>query len=387
VKHSITPQSWSSALRIAERIVHRVKPGHPADAVLRHELKLCRDLSPQEAKQVVQAVFAYYRWCGWLETQKPHQARIREALELAERFAREPKLFADADLLARAVPAWATEEMEITPAFVRALQFEPRLWLRARKGHGVALAKRLGACHVFGSGLLSDILEYRGEADLFRTTEFHHGEFELQDISSQAVGLICAPKPCETWWDACAGEGGKLLHLSQLMENKGLLWASDRAEWRLKILKRRAARATVFNYRSALWNGGPKLPTKTRFDGVLIDAPCSGSGTWQRNPDARWTTCLEDVKELSQLQQRLLANASSAVKPGGKLIYAVCTLMRSETATVAQAFEKQFPEFEPLALTDPLRPSSSPQLPLQLWPQDHGGNGMFMAAWRRKSDG
>jgi hypothetical protein len=85
-------------------------------------------------------------------------------------------------------------------------------------------------------------LEYRGTQDLFRTPEFHKGSFELQDINSQAVGIICEPKPGETWWDACAGEGGKLLHLSELMENKGLIWASDRVEWRLKKLKQRTAR-------------------------------------------------------------------------------------------------------------------------------------------------
>src|SRR5436305_4189145 len=85
---------------------------------------------------------------------------------------------------------------------------------------------------------LANILRYDGEEDLFRTPEFHAGEFEIQDICSQLVGLLCAPKPGETWWDACAGEGGKTLHLSDLMENKGLIWACDRAEWRLQKLLR-----------------------------------------------------------------------------------------------------------------------------------------------------
>jgi 16S rRNA (cytosine967-C5)-methyltransferase len=137
---------------------------------------------------------------------------------------------------------------------------------------------------------LPDALVYAGETDLFRTPEFHAGEFEIQDIASQAVSWLCAPKPGETWWDTCAGEGGKLVHLSDLMQNKGLIWASDRAEWRLQTLKRRTARAKAFNYRAAPWDGGAKLPTKTKFDGILVDAPCSGLGTWQRNPHARWTT-------------------------------------------------------------------------------------------------
>src|SRR6185369_226103 len=133
-------------------------------------------------------------------------------------------------------------------------------------------------------------------------------------------------------------------------------WASDRAEWRLKHLKRRTARAKAFNYRAALWNGGAKLPTKTKFDGVLLDAPCSGVGTWQRNPHARWTTTLEDVKELAAVQKQLLANVAPSVKPGGKLVYAVCTLTKSETTEVMEDFEKRFPEFKAVTVKNPIKP-------------------------------
>lgn len=375
----------SSALRLAERIIGSVRPGHPADAILRQELKSQRYLSPEETGQVTRAVFAFYRWRGWLDTHRVIDTQLERGLELAETFARSPDSFDEADLLARVVPNWVNEELEITTPLARAWQSEPKLWLRARRGQGALLAKRLGDCVVFGSGLLGDVLEYRGSIDLFRTPEFHHGEFEFQDISSQAVGFLCAPKPGELWWDACAGEGGKLLHLSDLMENRGLLWASDRAMWRLQKLKRRAARASVFNYRAASWNGSAKLPTKTKFDGVLLDAPCSGSGTWHRNPDGRWTTTLKDVKELSELQLRLITHAGLAVKPGGMLVYAVCSLMHSETELVVEAFEKEFREFEPLELRNPLEPDTSPCFQLKLLPQIFGGNGMFVAAWRRNA--
>jgi 16S rRNA (cytosine967-C5)-methyltransferase len=169
------------------------------------------------------------------------------------------------------------------------------------------------------------------------------------------------------------------------MQNKGLIWASDRAEWRLQKLKRRTARAKVFNYRAALWDGGKKLPTKTKFDGVLVDAPCSGIGTWQRNPHARWTTTIDDVKELSEIQKQLLANAALAVKPGGKLIYAVCTLTKSETADVVEAFEAQFKDFQPLAVLNPLKPDEPSGARVWIWPQDSGGNGMFVAVWQKKT--
>jgi len=237
----------------------------------------------------------------------------------------------------------------------------------------------LGDCETvpnFPSALI-----YRGLTDLFRSAQFHAGQFELQDLGSQIVGHVCAPQPNETWWDACAGEGGKTLHLSDLMQNKGLIWASDRADWRLKSLKRRAGRAKVFNYRSASWNGGPKLPTKTKFDGVLIDAPCTGVGTWQRNPHARWTTEAADALELRRLQVQLVRNSAAAVKPGGRLIYAVCSLTRAETTDVTTELTKLLEGFAVLPLRHPLNGDTAPEI--WLWPQEYGGNGMFIAAWRK----
>jgi 16S rRNA (cytosine967-C5)-methyltransferase len=165
------------------------------------------------------------------------------------------------------------------------------------------------------------------------------------------------------------------------MENKGLVWASDRAPWRLQKLKRRAARAGIFNYRTAFWNGRAQLSTKTKFDGVLVDAPCSGIGTWQRNPHARWTTTPQDVHELSQLQKRLVSNAAASVKPGGKLYYAVCTLARVETDDVVTSFEKENPEFGRLEIQNPFEKQKTSSSQLRLWPQDYHGNGMFVAGW------
>ncbi len=373
-----------SILQIAEAVIRRADREHPADAVLRNELRSQRSLPPAALAEVSRAVFAYYRWLGWLETRDPLPTQIQKALQLADRFTKDPRSFSDSELVARGVPSWIQTEMKIPAAWIRALQAEPKLWLRARAGQGRALAEKLGDCHPFGPGPLSDILEYRGRQDLFRTAAFHQGEFELQDISSQAVSFVCAPQPGQTWWDVCAGEGGKLLHLSDLMQNQGLIWASDRAVWRLQKLKRRAARAQVFNYRIAPWDGGLKRPTKTSFDGVLIDAPCSGIGTWQRNPHARWTTTANDVRELSALQNRLLAYAAPAVKPGGKLVYAVCSLTRAETEDLVAGFERQFPDFQPLPLRHPLE-QDAVSARLYLWPQQSGGNGMFIAAWARKA--
>ncbi len=372
------------ALGLAERVIRAADREHPADAVLRAELRAQHGFPREAGAQVSKSVFAYFRWRGWLDSRRPLRGQIEQTLALAERYAARPGSFNDAELVARAVPDWVTTLMEVKAAWVRTLQTEPRLWLRARRGQGRALAAKLGDCRVFGEDARADILEYRGRNDLFRTKEFHAGKFELQDISSQAVGLICNPRADEKWWDACAGEGGKMLHLAALMENQGSIWASDRAAWRLAKLKRRAARAGVFNYRSAVWDGGPRPPTKTTFDGVLVDAPCSGIGTWQRNPHARWTTTAQDVNELSQVQTQLLVNAATGVKPGGTLVYAACTLARAETIGVVEAFEARFPGFERQAVCNPLVPGSPACEILFLWPQDVGGNGMCVATWVRK---
>ena len=371
---------------LPERIIAACNRENPADRVLRELLKAERDIMPSDARAASQTVFNYFRWRGWLDLGSSLNLQIRKARELAGNFAADPESFSDATLVERVAPDWLRGEMEITPAWARAIQVEPKLWLRSQPGQGGALCEKLGAAKLEKT-LLPDAICYKGEEDLFKRPEFHTGEFEIQDIASQTVGWLCAPQPGETWWDACAGEGGKTLHLSALMQNKGLIWASDRAEWRLKNLKRRAARAQVFNFRAALWNGGAKLPTKTKFDGILVDAPCSGVGTWQRNPHARWTTALSDVKELAALQLQLLVHAAPAVKPGGKLVFSVCTLTRSETTGVVAEFNARLAaDFEPMELP---KISESPSLLTPaatkfIWPQDLNGNGMFIACWRRR---
>jgi 16S rRNA (cytosine967-C5)-methyltransferase len=400
---------------LAARVIACADRDHPADAVLRETLHDAGTLSPQSSRAVSRAVFSYYRWLGWLNKVRGANARIARALDFAERFEENPFTLPEQPLRAKAVPEWTAQEVDVTVPWLRSLQREPHVWLRARKGKGRDLGRKLRHTKLAS---LPDALRYTGLADLFQTAEFQAGEFELQDLSSQAVGFVCAPKPGETWWDACAGEGGKLLHLSDLMENRGLIWASDRAEWRLKRLQRRTARAQVFNYRAETWDGSARLPTKTVFDGVLVDAPCSGVGTWQRNPHARWTTTLEDVRELAAVQKQLLANVALAVKPGGKLVYAVCTLAKAETLGVVEDFARRFPNFTPLPILNPLvteqkapTPSARPEsdsgaIPdstsaepgpargeqavaapraLWLWPQMFGCNGMFLAQWRRET--
>lgn len=377
---SLPPRDPLRWLKLATAIIEQSSRERPADAVLRQQLRNAGGLSNEEAAQVSQAVFSYFRWRGWLDDSLKLESKIRSALELTAEFAMNPQSFRDADLLARTLPAWVNDFVPVSAAWLRVIQAEPTLWLRVKPGRLKALAQVLGHTRTCP---LPDALAYAGEEDLFRRAEFHAGDFEIQDVASQAVGMVCAAKPGETWWDACAGEGGKTLHLSAQMQGKGMIWASDRAEWRLKKLKLRTARAKCFNYRAAHWEGGAKLPTKTRFDGVLLDAPCSGLGTWQRNPHARWTASPDDVRELAAVQTQLLNHVAPSVKPGGKLVYSACTLTRAETEEVAAAFQAAHPEFTPSPVADPFQTHKPPQPQHCLWPQVTGGNGMFIAVWRK----
>lgn len=352
----------------------------PADAALRRYFIEKKHLGPREKRALSRAIFAYFRWLQWLDLKASFQKQVEQAWTQHERFSADEKSVKPEALAALAVPEWVREEMELPADYLRHLQRDPALWLRARPGTSAKLARELGNCEV--SDRAPDALRYTGMQDLFVTPAFHNGAFEIQDLASQLVGLACAPKPGETWWDACAGEGGKLLHLCDLMGNKGTVWASDRNERRLQTLKRRAARAQLFNYRLAPWDGSAKLPTKTKFDGILLDAPCSGVGTWQRNPHARWTTTPDDVRELMATQRAMLDAVATALKPGGRLIYSVCTLTRSETTAVASAFATEHADLEPAPLFDPKGDSANSQL--FLWPHELNANGMYIAAWRKK---
>ncbi|HWZ94379.1 MAG TPA: RsmB/NOP family class I SAM-dependent RNA methyltransferase [Opitutaceae bacterium] len=442
--------SDSSALNHAARIVALASREQPADAVLRDYLvdPTRTRMAPAEKRAVVRTVFTYFRWLQWLEPRESLQRQFSQALALQQRFDENPLSIKAEALAVRAVPPWLRDEMELPADFLRQLQRDPVVWLRARPSAAEKLAAALGDCTppsaasaaVQGSGFkaqspplaapvpsdpqlpalnpLSAVasakadqvpvlrpvrhsfsdggslgegvsaipltaLRYAGEKDLFRTPEFQAGAFEIQDLASQFVGHACAPQPGETWWDACAGAGGKTLHLADLMQNRGLVWASDRSARRLTALKQRTARAKIFNYRTALWDGSARLPTKTKFDGILLDAPCSGVGTWQRNPHARWTTTPNDVSELAAIQLQLLNHAASALKPGGRLIYSVCTLTRSETTAVAEAFATAHPELEPQPLFG--SGSEAPSSQLTILPHEINANGMFIAGWKRRS--
>ncbi len=385
----------------AAHIVSLVSPESPADFVLRREVGSDRELEAHEKRALTGAVFSYYRWFQWLDATRALPQQVLAALDLQSRFDADPTSIKAETLASLTLPPWALASIdfpspEARTAYLRQLQSAPALWIRPQREFAASLARALRQTRApdFSRSplarhpealALATALRYTGPSDLFKAEEFKKGLFEIQDLASQLVGHACAPEPSQTWWDACCGEGGKTLHLSDLMQNKGVIWATDRHTGRLATLRKRAGRAQAFNYRAVTWNGGPFLPTKTKFDGILVDAPCSGVGTWQRNPHARWTLTENDVKELAEIQLQLLENTHKALKPGGRLIFAVCTITRQETTDIVRAFSAAHPELEPVPLLGLPAPTGDYATGHFLWPHELDANGMFVAAWRKKS--
>jgi 16S rRNA (cytosine967-C5)-methyltransferase len=181
-----------------------------------------------------------------------------------------------------------------------------------------------------------------GLGALQHTQFFQTGAFEFQDESSQLVTHLCGVKPGESVLDLAAGAGGKSLALAALMRNRGEILAFDIASQRLKQLSPRARRAGAAIIKTADRRDGWASRT---FDVVLIDSPCSGSGTWRRSPEQKWRLTPERLRELQALQARLLDEGAGHTKPGGHLVYATCSLLMSENEDVCRDFLIRFPEF------------------------------------------
>jgi 16S rRNA (cytosine967-C5)-methyltransferase len=179
---------------------------------------------------------------------------------------------------------------------------------------------------------------------LYGTEPYKNGLIEIQDFASQKISASADAHPGMYIWDTCAGGGGKTLHIASLLEGRGAVYASDIREYKLEETKLRARRASFSNVRTLPWNGEsvPEFPkeitSRGGFHRVLVDAPCSSSGTWRRNPDGKYRAGEKAVKELSALQLLILSNASSAVKIGGLLIYATCSFLPAENESIVQSF-------------------------------------------------
>jgi 16S rRNA (cytosine967-C5)-methyltransferase len=218
------------------------------------------------------------------------------------------------------------------------------------------------------SPLVDTAVELAAGSDLGRTQAYAGGKVEVQDIGSQFVLRSVAPVPGGRWLDACAGAGGKALQLAWILGPQGRVSARDVRRSALQELAIRAARSGLAQRIGIDAEPRPE----GGYDGVLVDAPCSGTGTWRRSPHLRWATTPAAVSSAAVLQLRLLRENAAHVRAGGLLVYATCSLCTTENEGVARAFLASSGDFEPVLAG------------LRLLPQDHDGDGFFVASFRRR---
>jgi 16S rRNA (cytosine967-C5)-methyltransferase len=223
---------------------------------------------------------------------------------------------------------------------------------------------------------------------------FKAGLFDVQDEGSQIAAFIAGARPGMRVVDFCAGAGGKTLALAAGMANRGKLIACDVSSYRLERAALRLRRAGVDNVeRRALSSEHDKWVKHhtRRFDRVFVDAPCLGTGTWRRNPDAKWRAQPNDLEELIERQQQILRSASRLVRPGGRLIYATCSLLHEEDEAQADAFLAQTEDFALVPASRAWEETMGGASPagdryLFLTPARHGTDGFFVAVFERRLD-
>lgn len=223
-------------------------------------------------------------------------------------------------------------------------------------------------------------LRCAGKAYLSKTKAFHKGWIEIQDEGSQLIAWLCDAQPGMQVLDYCAGAGGKTLALAAAMQRKGRIVAMDTEAKRLEKGKdrfRKAQVSDIIEVRPLLEERHKKWlrRQKETFDRVLVDVPCSGSGTWRRNPDMRWRQYGPSLEELLAVQADILDRVAHTVKPGGKLVYATCSLFEEENEKQVAFFLKRHEGFRLVPVSDAIRNGSY----MRLTPLRHGTDGFFAA--------
>jgi 16S rRNA (cytosine967-C5)-methyltransferase len=298
------------------------------------------------------------------------------------------------------LPDWLTERLlALMPesellALARGLNqpasFDLRVnTLKANRADVLAQLEKLGYA-ASACPLAPDGVRLVGRPALSRHPLFISGDVEVQDEGSQLLGHLLAPKRGEMVVDFCAGAGGKTLLLGALMRSTGRLYAFDVSEKRLAKMKPRLARSGLSNVHPvaiAHENDQRVKRLAGKCDRVLVDAPCSGLGTLRRNPDLKWRQTPESVAELVVKQGNILAAAAKLLKPGGRLVYATCSLLPEENSAIVDAFLTTHPQFvrrpaaEVLAAQDITIALPGPDL--QLAPHTHGTDGFYAAVLER----
>lgn len=414
----LTPALFEHAEEVLAQVL---RFEYPADGVISHYFREQRQLGHADRGFVAETVYAVLRrWrslearCGWAD----HRLLLLAALVFDRGFnLREIEHLMrgeERDLLAKAkgfdllgqppaiqtdFPDWlygqlaaqygAEEVQRLAASLNRPASLDLRI--NPMKISRETALEQLAASGIEGSPTPYSPLGIRlkGKPALSKNALFLDGSVEVQDEGSQLLGLLVAPRRGEMVVDFCAGAGGKTLLLGGLMRNTGRLYAMDVSEKRLSKLKPRLARSGLANIHPMRIEHEQDSKLKRlagKADRVLVDAPCSGLGTLRRNPDLKWRQKAESVTEMAAKQAAILAAAARLVRPGGRLVYATCSLLSMENDAVVTAFLAQFPDFQLVPVQEVLKQDLGMSGPtLQLLPNLHGTDGFYAAVMERKS--
>jgi 16S rRNA (cytosine967-C5)-methyltransferase len=391
----------------------------PADQLLSRYFRDHRNLGQNDRAFVAETVFAVLR--------------RKRSLEAAAGSAEPPALIAAALMRVLGLSARALQDLfdegllrrlretrnaELPPA-VRS-DLPDWLWQRLAQHHGEAEALRIAqgllnpapldlrvnlarldrdAAHarLVEDGIQSSETPYspaglrlEGKPAINRHPLFAGGMVEVQDEGSQLLAWVLAPRRGEMIGDYCAGAGGKTLAAAMLMRGTGRVYAMDVSAKRLAALAPRAARAGITSVHTLVLGDADARAKRLagKLDRVLVDAPCSGFGTLRRNPDLKWRHGPEAIGELAAKQRRILDAAARLVKPGGRLVYATCSVLTEENDAVIEDFQRAHAEFRSLSCAELLaaqRIALDTGERLRLFPHLHGTDGFYAAAFERRA--
>jgi 16S rRNA (cytosine967-C5)-methyltransferase len=418
---------------VLHAVVHERRRLAPAMAEALRDREKVRNVKDRAG--IARSLRALLRWWGWIETlhlRRPEEqlllASLLEFPELsafgrvwAERIGRPvdrlvpvgdaPGWTARAEGLKRwtgghavnadpwrLFPAWIRDQLPVPPGdatpkmrrleFLGALQSRPPTWVAVRGGEAKAIWNELREAELkpWIHRRLADAAKLPPETDLSRIGSFKSGRVIVQDLASQAVGLVCDPDTGERWWDVRGeAEGGlHALHLASLMGGKGSVVCTFDSERRRHDAALRLRRAVYHNITTKVRDKNHPIGKPASFDGVVVEAPSSGVGHWRRHPDGRWAVTAEKIPQIATEQARLLDLASTRVRPGGTMIYTVPTLTRAETVGVVDTFLQSHPDYRLQPFPDPLEDTTTGGT-LLIWPHLHDCDGRFIARMIRST--
>ena len=379
-----------TAIELLDAIIAAARSkGAPADRILAEWFRNNRFAGSKDRRAIRELVFSAIRACGPVP-QSGRAAMLRLAqidpqltdLFDGSRYGPQVVVEGEATAAGGIAPVWLEERLaqsDIAGPEAEALLARAPLDLRVN-----TLRAQRATLALPAEATPTDAphgLRLQSGTQVEQWPEWREGKIEVQDTGSQLACLAVEARPGETVVDLCAGGGGKTLALAAAMDNLGLLVASDTDRGRLSALAPRAERAGATNIRTVLLDPGKELEALAEFagqaDAVLVDAPCSGTGTWRRNPEARWRLDEGELARLTAIQSRLLDIAAALLKPGGRLVYVTCSLLDEEGAGQFEAFLGRNSGF---ASAPPTLPAGTPRgAGIRLTPHHDGTDGFFIA--------